>query len=113
MMKPRPTGGLKIQALLSALLSILLLAGATAQADGLSREQAARSLFDADAQTRRDAAGRLGEVGTMADASLLVKALHDADDDTRSQAEQALWHIWARSGDPKIDRLYATGIEQM
>ncbi|HKE42537.1 MAG TPA: hypothetical protein VKG21_22130 [Casimicrobiaceae bacterium] len=55
----------------------------------------------------------MGEVGTMADAPLLVKALRDDDEETRIQAEQALWHIWARSGDPEVDRLYATGIEQM
>jgi len=95
------------------LLSLLLLAGPSAQAEELGREQAARSLVDADAQTRRDAASRLGEVGTMADVPLLVKALRDDDEDTRIQAEQALWHVWARSGDPEVDRLYATGIEQM
>jgi len=99
--------------MLWALLSILLLASTFAQAEEPSREQASRSLVDADAQTRRDAASRLGEVGTMADAPLLVKALRDDDEETRIQAEQALWHIWARSGDPEVDRLYATGIEQM
>jgi tetratricopeptide (TPR) repeat protein len=99
--------------MLWALLSILLLAGPSAQAEELGREQAARSLVDANAQTRRDAASRLGEVGTMADVPLLVKALRDDDEETRIQAEQALWHIWARSGDPEVDRLYATGIEQM
>ena len=95
------------------LLSLLLLAGPSAQAEEIGREQAARSLVDADAQTRRDAASRLGEVGTMEDVPLLVKALRDDDEDTRIQAEQALWHVWARSGDPEIDKLYATGIEQM
>ena len=98
---------------LFALLSILLLAGPSAQAEELSREQAVRSLVDVDAQTRRDAASRLGEVGTMADVPLLVKALRDEDEDARIQAEQALWRIWARSGDPEVDKLYATGIEQM
>src|SRR2546430_5567495 len=49
----------------------------------------------------------------MADVALLVKALRDPDEDTRDQAEQALWRIWARSGDPEVDRLYQTGIEQM
>ena len=95
------------------LLSLLLLAGPSAQAEEIGREQAARSLVDADAQTRRDAASRLGEVGTMEDVPLLVKALRDDDEDTRIQAEQALWHVWARSGDPEVDKLYATGIEQM
>ena len=100
-------------ALVSALVSILLLAGTAAQSQGLSREQAVQSLSHADAQTRRDAASRLGEVGSMADVTLLVKALRDPDEDTRDHVEQALWRIWARSGDPEVDRLYQTGIEQM
>ena len=100
-------------ALLTALVSVLLLTFTAAQSQGLSREQAVQSLSGADAQTRRDAATRLGEVGSMADVALLVKALRDPDEDTRDQAEQALWRIWARSGDPEVDRLYQTGIEQM
>ena len=99
--------------LVSALVSILLLTGTAAQSQGLSREQAVQSLSHADAQTRRDAASRLGEVGSMADVTLLVKALRDPDEDTRDHVEQALWRIWARSGDPEVDRLYEAGIEQM
>ena len=102
-----------MHALLAALVSILLLSFTTAQAQSFSREQAVQSLSQSDAQTRRDAASRLGEVGSMADVALLVKALRDPDEDTRDQAEQALWRIWARSGDPEVDRLYQTGIEQM
>jgi len=49
----------------------------------------------------------------MADVPRLVETLRDPDADTRDQAEQALWRIWARSGDPETDRLYQTGIEQM
>jgi len=104
---------LKVHALVSALVSILLLTGTAAQAQGLSHEQAVQSLSHADAQMRRDAASRLGEVGSMADVTLLVKALRDPDEDTRDHAEQALWRIWARSGDPEVDRLYQTGIEQL
>ena len=102
-----------MHALVAALVSMLLLTGAAAQSQGLSREQAVQSLSHADAQTRRDAASRLGEVGSMADVTLLVKALRDPDEDTRDHVEQALWRIWARSGDPEVDRLYEAGIEQM
>ena len=102
-----------MHALLAALVSTLLLSFTPAQSQGLSREQAVQSLSHGDAQMRRDAASRLGEVGSMADVALLVKALRDPDEDTRDQAEQALWRIWARSGDPEVDRLYQTGIEQM
>jgi tetratricopeptide (TPR) repeat protein len=102
-----------VNALFAALLSIALLSGTAAQAQELSREQAARELSKADAKMRRDAASRLGEVGTMADATLLVNALRDADEDVRDRAEQALWRIWARSGDQEVDRLYEVGVEQM
>jgi tetratricopeptide (TPR) repeat protein len=96
-----------------ALVSMLLLGGTVAHSEGLSREEAVQSLSHADAQTRREAASRLGEVGSMADVALLVGALRDPDKDTRDHAEQALWRIWARSGDAEVDRLYRTGVEQM
>jgi tetratricopeptide (TPR) repeat protein len=102
-----------VHALTSALVSLLLLASTAAQPQTLSREQAAQSLSDSDAQTRRDAASRLGEIGSMADMPLLVRTLRDPDEDTRDRAEQAIWRIWARSGDQEVDRLYETGIEQM
>jgi len=102
-----------VHALLIILVSMLLLAGATAQAQELSREQAVQRLSNATAQTRHEAADRLGEVGIMADVPPLLKALRDSDEDTRHQAEQAIWRIWARSGNQEVDALYQTGIEQM
>jgi tetratricopeptide (TPR) repeat protein len=102
-----------LRALLSALMPIFLLVGATVQAQELSLEQAEQSLSAADAQARRDAATRLGEVGTMADASMLVVSLRDADEEVRARAEQAMWSIWARSGNEEVDRLYETGVRQM
>ncbi len=102
-----------MHALLSAVVSIVLLAGASANGAELTREQAIRGLSQTEAQARRDAAERLGVVGTMADAKALVNALRDVDANTRERAEQALWRIWARSGDAEVDALYQTGIEQM
>jgi tetratricopeptide (TPR) repeat protein len=92
---------------------MLLLAGAPAQAQELGREQAVRLLSHAAPQTRREAADRLGEVGVMADVPPLLKVLRDSDEDTRQHAEQAIWHIWSRSGNREVDGLYQTGIEQM
>ena len=101
-------------ALLTALLPVLFLAvPALAQAPAQTREQALQALVHQDAAIRRQAAGRLGEVGTMADAMKLAKALRDKDEDTRENVERALWQIWARSGNPEVDSLYKTGIEQM
>lgn len=94
-----------------ALVGVMLLA--VAQAQELGREQAAQQLSRGDAVARRDAAVRLGEIGTAADVPRLVQALRDSDEDTRAEAERSLWRIWSRSGDPEVDRLYAAGVEQM
>jgi len=102
-----------MNALFVALFSILWLSGLGAQAQGFSREQTVQALSNTDAQMRRDAARRLGEIGTMADVTLLVNALRDADEGVRDHAEQAMWRIWARSGDQAVDRLYEMGLEQM
>ena len=93
----------------------LLMAVCAAQADtpALSHDQALQALANDDAQARRDAASRLGDVGTMDDVKVLVRTLRDPDDETRERAEHALWDIWARSGDAEIDKLYQAGIEQM
>ena len=49
----------------------------------------------------------------MADQPLLLERLRDADEDVRSIAEQALWLLWMRSGDPVIDRALAEGSAHM
>jgi len=104
---------IEVRAPLTVLLSMLLLIGAAVQAQELGREQAVRRLSAAAVQTRRDATVRLGEVGIMADVPPLLKALRDSDEDTRHQAELAIWRIWARSGNPQVDELFQTGMEQM
>jgi len=102
-----------MRTLLSVLALILLATGPYAEAQGLGREEAAQALVKSDVRMRRDAVMRLGEVGTIADASLLVNALRDDDEDVRELSEQALWRIWGRSGDPEVDRLYEIGVTQM
>ena len=102
-----------MRTLSSVLLSMLLLAAPGAPAQELGREQAVQALAHADARMRRDAALRLGEIGVMGDTKALAAALRDPDADTRDNAEQAMWRIWARSGSAEVDRLYRTGIEQM
>lgn len=97
----------------SALLALWLMAGPASQAQNLSREQALASLSATQAGSRAEAASRLGEVGTMADVTLLSRALRDPDDDVRDSAEQAMWRVWSRSGSAEVDALYATGITQM
>ncbi len=107
-MKPESLG-----AAMRALTALLWVVGTAAATQTLSREQALESLSRADPQMRREAASRLGEIGTMADVPPLVKTLRDPDEDARAEAQQALWQIWSRSGDSDVDRLYQVGIEQM
>jgi len=98
---------------LTVLPTLLFLAGAADSAPDLRRDQALRSLTDTDVQVRRQAALRLGEIGVMADGSALRRALRDSDASTRENAEQAMWRIWERSGDRKVDQLYQAGVAQM
>ena len=86
--------------------------GAFAATD-LSREAALKALENSTAETRASAADRLGEVGTMDDVVALLNTLRDDDETVRNTAEQSIWKIWARSGDPNVDRLYARGIREM
>ena len=78
-----------------------------------SREQALADLATPDSEVRRQAAIRLGEVGSMADAPALLRALRDPDDGVRALAERAVWQVWSRAGDPEVDALFQRGVEQM
>ena len=78
-----------------------------------SREQALADLAKPDAEARRQAAIRLGEVGSMADAPALLRALRDPDDGVRALAERAVWQVWSRADDPEVDALFQKGLEQM
>jgi tetratricopeptide (TPR) repeat protein len=90
-----------------ALWPALLLAGPT-------REEALKALADTGhVDSRRQGARALGETGLMADLPKLAAALRDADPLVRELAESAMWQVWSRSGDATIDRLFATGLEQM
>ena len=78
-----------------------------------SREAALTTLENSSVEVRANAAARLGEVGTMEDIAALLNSLRDDQETVRNSAEQSIWKIWARSGDPNVDRLYARGIREM
>lgn len=84
-----------------------------AQLAPLSREQALKQLTNSAAPVRRAALERLAVVGRMQDAGALGKLLSDTDAGARAAAEAALWKVWSRSGDARIDKLYAKGVGQM
>ena len=81
---------------------------------GPTREEALKALADkGSADSRRLGAQALGETGLMSDLPQLAAALRDSDEVVRENAESSMWQVWSRSGDPTIDRLFATGLEQM
>ncbi len=95
-------------------VSLLLAVGAAGGAGTLTRDQALAALADReDAAVRRQGVGALGELGLMVDAPIVTQALQDPDAEVRILAEQALWLIWSRSGDPEIDALFRRGVEQL
>lgn len=99
--------------LASLVLAALALSPASLLA-GPTREEALRALADTkSADSRRQGARALGETGLMADLPKLAAALRDTDPLVRELAESAMWQVWSRSGDATIDRLFATGVEQM
>jgi tetratricopeptide (TPR) repeat protein len=87
----------------------------TAQAaeDSMTREQALQGLQRPDARARLAAVERLAEIGRMPDADRLVASLRDSAPEVRESAQQAMWRIWSRSGDPAIDRQFAQGLAHM
>jgi tetratricopeptide (TPR) repeat protein len=74
----------------------------------------AAAALDAVAPERRaEAIAWFADHGRMADQALLLKRLRDDDEFVRDIAEQGLWRLWSRSGEPAIDRLMAEGAQRM
>ncbi len=94
-------------------LSVLPPSGALG-AEPLTREQALAALRDsAGVEQRQLGAAWLGRTGLMSGVPVLVQALRDPDAVVRALAEQSLWQVWGRSGDPEVDALFQQGLEQM
>lgn len=78
-----------------------------------SRAEALGALRGEDAAARAEAIVWLANRGTMADAPLLEARLRDESAFVRSFAEQGLWLLWSRSGNPAVDAMMALGVEAM
>ena len=103
-------------ALLGLTLVVLFLAQPPAHAQPKprpTRQQALQDLGSAEVETRRLAAAWMGDLGTPADLPALFKTLRDQDDLVRALSQNSIWQVWSRSGDPKVDGLFAVGVEQM
>lgn len=78
-----------------------------------SRGEALTALASDDAATRAEAVVWVANLGTMADAPLLEARLRDESAFVRGFAEQGLWLLWSRSGNPAVDAMMARGVEAM
>ena len=90
-------------------LTIASLWGA-AYAAPMTRAQALTALAQTDAKARLAGVERLAEVGVQADADRVIQRLGDVDPEVRSASAAAVWQIWSRSGDEKVDALFARGL---
>ena len=112
-MKPGKASLKTLILLATALACLLPAASAAAGEPPLTRAQARAALKKADPQERRRGALGLGLAGRMDDAPMLVAALRDTDDTVRVIAEEALWTVWSRSGDARVDDLFKRGVSEM
>ena len=78
-----------------------------------SRGEALASLANDDAARRAEAVVWLANLGTMDDAPLLEARLRDESAFVRGFAEQGLWLLWSRSGNPAVDAIMARGVDAM
>src|SRR5690349_5522572 len=83
-----------------------------AETPALSRAQALAALRKSEPEERRRGALGLAMAGRMDDAPALIAALRDPDEPVRAIAEQALWAVWSRSGDARVDDLFKRGVAQ-
>jgi len=97
--------------LLAALLTVASPAAFPAPPD--SRERALAQLESTAATERAEAVLWLANHGEMRDARLLQRRLRDDNAIVRRYAEQGLWAVWTRSGDPAVDALMARAGEAM
>lgn len=78
-----------------------------------ARETALARLGSPDVAVRRAAVERLGRLGRQVDTKPLLARLSDDDVGVREAAEAALWQVWSRSGDARVDAVFRRGVSQM
>lgn len=99
--------------LLALLLATAVVATPLRAQEPMTREAALAALGAADPVERGSAIVTLARSGVMADTPVLVARLRDPHPELRALAEQALWILWSRSGDPGVDALFEQGLDQM
>lgn len=85
-----------------------ILSSPPALAEGESGKRL-EALAEGGPAARRGALLELAEKGTVAAVPAIVKVLREGDPELSQLAENALWSIWTRSGDPEVDHLLRMG----
>ena len=83
------------------------------KAPAISAGQAAKDLANSDPNVRRAALRWYADHGIYRDANVLAPVLNDDDSGNRGLAEMAMWQMWGRTGDAKIDRQYQKAVDVM
>jgi tetratricopeptide (TPR) repeat protein len=94
------------------LLAVFGLLG-TALVQASERDEALAKLDSPVPEERARSVVILAKTGRMTDVPALIARLRDDEPAVRGLAEQAVWAVWNRSGDPAVDRLFAEGVAQM
>lgn len=103
----------KLILLVVALACLVPAAPVAADSAVPARAQSLAALKKPDPQERRRGALGLETAGRMEDAPALIAALRDPDELVRAIAEEALWAVWSRSGDARVDELFKRGVSEM
>ena len=112
-MKLRKASVKKLILLAVALACLFPAMPAAADSPAPTRAKALAALKGADPLERRRGALGLETMGRMEDAPALIAALRDSDAKVRAIAEEALWAVWSRSGDARVDDLFVRGVSEM
>lgn len=105
---------IRLKVCLATLLLVLPIAlPVDGRAQSADLAQAHAALQGGDVDARRSAIVQIAKAGTMTDAPALHRALRDDDEMVRAMAEQALWLIWSRTDDARINQLFADGLDLM
>jgi len=97
--------------MLAASVFILVMVSRNGTAEPVS--QAIALLQKGNTSERRHAVEVLAQLGDARAAQPLAQALRDDDVLVRETAEQALWSIWHRSGNPEVDARLQEGLMAM
>ena len=79
----------------------------------INRDKALGLLNSNSPKERREALGRLADVGFFEDTPKMLVSLWDSEYSVRKMAENAIWGLWLRADDPYIDSVFQRAIVEV